>query len=362
MKASRGRLVAAAVAFVAALFSAPVVRAEEAVRVVIAGPKKDPIAARLEKELVALGFAPVAVGALPDCTGPAITSAVQNAGASAALCSNSGRVAVWTDDGHELKLRDTIVARDAHGAETMAMQAAVVMRATIAFREPEPVGPPPATAEPPPPSGGWEDFENEDRAPSKPKPLAARAPRLTFGAGASYLVSRGASLGGLSLHGSVGLHRYFSLSLHVDAPLNGTRATPMTTAAPADGSHVRIAPGLAGVGLEIPFTPPSAFVIPRLGANVGAAWVHATKTPGSLSDQFGEFLVTTEEVGDTIFAPAGWLSAAFSFHVGGPLRVVADGLVGATAGGIVIRNQGVPVTRYGVPLASVGLRAELVLP
>lgn len=362
MNGARGRFVAATLAVVAALFSARVAHAEDAVRVVIAGPKKDPIAARLEKELVALGFAPVAVGALPDCTGPAVTSAVQNAGASAALCSNGGRVAVWTDDGHELKLRDTIVARDAHGAETMAMQAAEVMRANIAFREPEPVVPPPAKAEPPPPSGGWEDFENEDRAPPKAKPLPPRAPLLTFSAGASYLVSRGGSLGGLSLHGSVGLHRYFSLALHVDAPLNGTRATPMTTAAPADGSHVRITPGLAGVGLEVPFAPTSSVVIPRLGASVGTAWVHATKTAGSLTDQFGAFLATTEELGGTTFAPAGWLSAAFSFHVGGPLRVVADGLVGATAGGIVIRNQRIPVTRYGVPLASVGLRAELVLP
>ena len=86
-------------AFAAAAFSlasSGVARADDAVRVVIAGPKKDPTATRLEKELVALGFAPVAVGAL-ECNDANVANAVQNAGASAALCSNSGRVAVWTD-------------------------------------------------------------------------------------------------------------------------------------------------------------------------------------------------------------------------------------------------------------------------
>lgn len=343
---------------------APAARADEAVRVVIAGPKKDPIAARLEKEVVALGFAPIAVGPLPDCAGPAVATTVENAGASAALCASNGRVAVWTNDGHELKLRDTIAANDVHAVDTTAMQAAEVMRANIAFREPEPVPAPPPEAPPPPspPTGGWEDFENQDRVVAKPKANPERAPLFAFGAGASYLMSRGASLGGLSLGGSVRIHPYFSLALHVDAPISGTRATPMTTASARDGSHVRVTPGLAGVGLEVPFTSPTSFVIPRLGANVGVVWVHATKTAGELRDELGSFVATTGETGGTTFAPAGWVSAAFSFRVGGPVRVVADGLFGTTTGSILISNQGTPVTRYGVPFASAGLRAELLLP
>jgi hypothetical protein len=352
-----------AVGIFAALMALPsVARADDAVRVVISGAKKDPLATRLEKELVALGFAPVAVGPLQDCGGTAIENAVKNAGASAALCSNSGKVAVWTDDGHELKLRDTVVARDAHAAETIAMQAAEVMRANIAFREPEPVIPPPEKAAAPGPTADWSDFDNEDHSGPKPKKKeeASRAALFTVSAGASYLMSSSAALSALSFHSSVRAHRYVSLTLHADVPVTGTRATPMTTTPVPDGSHVRVTPGIAGAGVEIPFTNANSVVQPRLGASVGVAWVYASKTAGALSDQLGSFISATEEVNDTIVAPAGWASAGFSFQLAGPLRLIADGLIGATAGGVTIRNQTHAIARWGLPLAAVGLRAELL--
>jgi hypothetical protein len=334
-------------------------RADDAIRVVIAGPKKDPIATRLEKELVALGYAPVAVGAL-ECTEANVANAVENAGASAALCSNHGRVAVWTDDGTSLKLRDTVVAKD----DTIALQATEVMRANIAFREPEPVPVDPAKPPPPPPpsTGAWDDFENEDRPVAPPKKSPPFAPLFTASAGASYLMGRAASLGGLSLDTSVRVHSRLSLVAHVDAPLSGTRAEPMSTVTPPDGSKVRVTPGIAGVGVVVPFTDASSIVVPRLGGSLGVAWIHATKTPGALRDQFGSLISTTKEVGDGTVAPAGWLSVAFSFRVAGPMRLVADGLLGSTAGGIAIRNQHVLISRWGVPFAAAGLRAEVMLP
>jgi hypothetical protein len=333
-------------------------QADDTVRVVIAGPKKDPIATRLEKELVALGYAPVAIGAV-ECTEANVANAVQNAGASAALCSHDGRVAVWTDDGTSLKLRDTVIAKD----DTIALQAAEVMRANIAFREPEPVPVDPAKPPPPPPtSGGWEDFENQDRPLPPPKEAPPYAPLFTASAGASYLMGRAASLGGLSLDASVRVHSHISLAAHVDAPLAGARAEPMSTVNAPDGSKVRVTPGIAGLGVEVPFTDASSVVVPRLGGSLGVAWIHATKTPGALRDQFGSLLATTKEVGDGTVAPAGWVSVAFSFRVAGPMRLVADGLLGATAGGIAIRNQHVLISRWGVPFASAGLRAEVMLP
>lgn len=356
------RLGAGLLAAMVALTAAKAASADEAVRVVIAGPKKDPIAARLEKELVALGFAPVAVGAV-ECRDANIVTAVQNAGASAALCSNNGRVAVWTDDGHELKLRDTVMAKDAHAAETIAMQAAEVMRANIAFREPEPVPPVPAPRPPEPaPTGGWDELENEDRAAPVRNETPRRAPLFTLSAGASYLMGQAASLGGLSLGASARVLPIGSITLHVDAPLSAARAEPMSTVSPSDGSKVRVAPGLAGIGFEVPFAPPSSFVIPRLGASLGIAWLRATKTSGLLRDQFGSFVSTTAESGDSIVAPAAFLSSGFSFRVAGPMRLVADGLIGATSGSIAIRNQGVLISRWGLPFGSVGLRAELLLP
>ena len=359
---ARSRRTLAAAALATSISLVGTANADEAVRVVIAGPKKDPIATRLEKELVALGYAPVAVGAL-ECTDANVASAVQNAGASAALCSNNGRVAVWTDDGTSLKLRDTVVAKDARAADTIAMQAAEVMRANIAFREPEPVPVDPAKPPPPPPSSeGWEDFDIQDRASAAPKPESPFAPLFTASAGASYLMSQAVSLPGLSVDASVRVHPHLSLAAHVDAPLAGAHAEPMETGAVPDGSKVRVTPGIAGVGVEVPFAEATSVVVPRLGGSVGVAWIHATKTPGALRDQFGSLLSTTQEVSDATVAPAGWLSVAFSFRVAGPMRLVADGLLGATAGRIAIRNQSVLVSRWGVPFAAAGLRAEVMLP
>lgn len=356
----KGRVFATALA--ASLTFAGLAHADDAVRVVIAGPKKDPLPARLEKELVALGFAPVAVGAL-DCSSANVVTAVQNAGASAALCASNGKVAVWTDDGSEVKLRDTVTAKDAHATDTIAMQAAEVMRANIAFREPEPVPVEPAKPTPPPLSTGeWDEFDNEDRPQPTPKLAAPLAPKLTMSAGASYLMGQAAALAGLSLGASIRVHSRFSLAAHVDAPLSGARAEPMSTVTPADGSKVRVTPGIAGVGIDVPFVEASSFVVPRLGASVGVAWIRASKTPGELRDRFGSFVAATQEVSDSTIAPAGWISTAFSFRVAGPMRVVADGLFGATAGGIAIRNQRTLISRWGVPFASAGVRAELMLP
>jgi hypothetical protein len=334
-----------------------IARADDAVRVVIAGGKKDPIALRLEKELVALGFAPIAVGAIPNCTDDAVETAVKNAGASAALCSSGQRVAVWTDDGNEVKLRDTVVAKD---SDTIAMQAAEVMRANIAFGEPEPEPAPPPTPAPAPATGSWDEFEDQDRPPPKPKEIVRNTAFLAVSAGASYLASSSASHGGFSAAASYGIHRYFSLAAHLDAPYEGTRATPMSTV--SDGSKVRMTPGIAGLGLEVPFVGPTSIVVPRVGAYAGVAWIYASKSEGQVNDQFGGAVSTTPASSDTIFAPAGWVSASFSFRLMGPLRAVVDGLVGSTAGGVLVRNQGQSIARWGVPFGSAGFRAEILLP
>lgn len=354
---------------------ANVARADDTVRVIIAGPKKDPIAARLEKELVALGYAPIAVGAMPDCTAPAVGDAVKNAGASAALCSNGERIAVWTDDGTDVKLRDSVQVKgngaSASGAssiDTVAMQAAEVMRANIAFREPEPVAP---EASPSPAmsdekwgndTGNWDDLLNEDRAMRRKKQSPPRAARFGAGVGASTLTGAGALVSGLSFGVSYGAHRSFSLNAQLELPLASTTARSLTSEVPRDHSPVRITPGLVGAGVEFPFLPPDAKVIPRLGIAGGAAWLHATKAPGSVADQFGNAASTTQETSATKAALAGWITGSLSFAIVGPMRASLNGLIGSTAGQIAVLNQGVPVAKWGTPIASFGARLELLLP
>ena len=47
-------------------------------------------------------------------------------------------------------------------------------------------------------------------------------------------------------------------------------------------------------------------------------------------------------------------------RVGGPFRLMVDGLFGTTANRLVVRDSGVHVAYWGQPMAALALRAELM--
>ncbi|MBX3228420.1 MAG: hypothetical protein KIT84_07195 [Labilithrix sp.] len=356
----RRRAIAVA-AFLAAAAIGGAARADdedETVRVVIAGPKRDAIAARLEKEVTALGFTPVAAGPLEGCARAAVIDAVANANASAALCSDGDQIGVWTpkNEGQPVELRDVVAAQEKgpHVHEQLATRAAEVMRANIALLEAPPEEPPPPPAplrsSPPPSTGDWDEFENADRP--VPPPFPQRTARFTASAGASTLVSSMPASRGLSLHAALGVHRALAITARVDAP------TGSALLEEAAGAEVRVAPGIAGFGAEMPLAGTRSRFIPRFGVGLGVAWLHASRTANPFPNGDGSIAGASA----TVVAPAGWASAGLSVGVYGPVRLVAEGLVGTAAGRLAVRDRGVVRGHWGTPLGGLALRVEVQLP
>ncbi len=336
-------------------------------RVVVAGPEDDLIAARVEKELTALGFEPVRVGALEGCARSAVIVAALDSNAIAATCSDGDQVGVWIADGASLRLRDVVVARadgtndneSDRGRETTAVRAAEVTRATIALREAE--EDPARTAPPPPPPvtttsttpGGWEKFDTSEPKPAPPPPTPRHAPRFYASAGASALMGVDASVGALSGQVGVGIHKRLSLAARIEYPFEAQRLV-------SSAGIVRVAPAFAGAGLELPLFTTSSFVIPRFGAGIGAAWMRVSKLPQDSFD-FGNLGAPVVESSDVVASPAGYLSAGVSMRVYGPMRLMVDGIFGTTLGRFVARDQGEEVAYWGQPLASLAARVEVML-
>jgi hypothetical protein len=341
-------------------------------RVVVAGPQEDVIAARVQKELTALGFEAVRVGALEGCARSAVIVAALDSDAIAAACSDGDQVGVWVADGTStLRLRDVVAAREDapanpkendRGRETIAVRAAEVTRATIALREAEedaaraapPASPSPATTT----SAPTEGWENLDRSEAKPeparKPIDRRTPRFNASVGASALMGIDATVGALSGQIAVGVFKRLSVAARIEYPFESQRLS-------SNVGLVHVSPAFAGAGLELPLFAPTSFIIPRFGAGVGAAWMRVEKRA---VDAF--FSNNASSIGpdssDTIASPAGYVSAGLSMRVFGPMRLMVDGLFGTTLGRFVARDQGEEVAYWGQPLAALALRAEVMLP
>ena len=108
----RRTAVAAATLALATTGSIASASAAPAHRVLVAGPDDDAIAARVQKELTALGFETLRVGALEGCARSAVVRAAQEESAIAAACSDGDQVGVWVTDGDTLRLKDVVVVRE----------------------------------------------------------------------------------------------------------------------------------------------------------------------------------------------------------------------------------------------------------
>jgi hypothetical protein len=328
------------------------------VKVLIAGPKKDPIAARLEKEMVALGFTPIDAGTLDDCAKKSVMEAVQSSEARAALCSDGTQVGVWTDDGNELKLRDVVAPQEKgpHVHDQVAMRAAEVARANIAFREPEP--PPPSALRPQPLMSGenWDEFEQQDRPPPVPPPKFVNRFSASFGVG--MMAGAHSTQNVFSGELAYGIHRRFSLTLRADLNAGETSNTYSAVATPTDQSDIHLRTGMAGAGIQVPLMPRNERFVPRVGASLGIAWLHATKEAGPIVDANGNTTGTATPTSDTVFAPAGWLSGGVSVGLVGPVRFDLDGLFGSAIGALTVREQGIALAQIGTPIFAFAGRLE----
>lgn len=354
--------------------AAPPAAGGRARRVVVAGPQEDGIASRVHKELTALGFEAIRVGALEGCARSAVIVAALDNDAIAAACSDGDQVGVWIADGSTLRLRDVVVAREDaelvpkqgsetandRGRETTAIRAAEVTRATIALREAEedaarenPPAPPPTT--PLPVDREWAALDRDEVKPP-PKAPERRTPMFTGSAGVSALMGVDATVGAVSGQVTVGVFEHLSIAARLELPFESRTLFTGTCCRSLD-----VSPGVAGAGLEFPLFRPSSFIIPRFGAGVGAAWLRVSRSSDSFVAASDGSPVLTPGGSDTVASPAGYVTAGLSMRVVGPMRLMVDGIFGTTLSRFVARDAGDQLAFWGQPLASLAFRAEVMV-
>ena len=333
--------------------------APEARRVVVAGSADDTIATRIQKELTALGFEPVRMGALDTCARSAVMIAARDSEAAAAMCSDGDQVGIWVADGGTLRLRDVVVVHEEGdpSRETTAVRAAEVMRATLAMRDADEGA---ASAAPPPPSPASpaEDHPPVDRdtserpAPSTPAPPSAnRAPTFLLSTGISGLFGVDASAAAFSAKTEIGLLRHLTAAARIEYPLGGAEL--------AGRDSLAVAPAFVGAGFGVPIAGPDAFIIPRVGAGVGFAWVDATRRAETMVF-LPSGLTETAEASDSVASFAFYADVGLSMRLYRALRLTADGVLGATSSRLVVRDRGVHAAYWGQPFGALSLRVELM--
>lgn len=325
--------------------------------VVVAGPQDDAIATRLQKELTALGYETVRLGALDTCARQAIITATNESSAIAATCSDGDQVGVWIVDSQgTLRLRDVVVAREEgeRARETTAVRAAEITRATLSLREAEDEAarrsPPPAQ-EPPPAPVKWETYDRGAGASKNPAaPVReGRAPLLVIGGGISSLLGVDATVIAFSGQVELRLLKNMALAARLEMPAESSTIS--------NAANIQVAPGLAGAGVDFPLRDPTSFIIPRFGGGVGGVWFRAQRPAGPNSRG-----VLLSEGSDTAASFAMYGDAALSMRIVGALRITVDGILGTTTSRLVARNEGQAIAYWGQPFGTLALRLELMFP
>jgi hypothetical protein len=322
-------------------------------RVVVAGPEHDPIASRMQKELVAMGFELSGIDDATGCSRSAVTAWVDENAATAVVCSDGTSVSVWIASGSGLRIAD--IVRSSHHVDAapdlLAVRAAEIARARLELPAGEPDGEvtiaiPVSTPQPD------ADMPPVRRRASRPRP-APWTPAVTIGAGTSVVVGADATSPALAVAASVRVFRSMAVAARAEVPF-----LPTSVAIPR--GTVRIFPTVVSVGPLFSLASADSLLVPRFGGGVGAVWLSSNASVSTTSTVAGGGSTSESTSGtDVIVSPMFYANAALSLRVVGPFRVVLDGLLGTTAHRMVVRDQGVHVAYWGQPFVALAARAEL---
>ena len=328
-------------------------------KVVVAGPEQDPIAGRLQKELVAMGFDPVRVDDAAACSRASIAGWIKETHAAGAACSNGSKVTVWVVGRAGVRVADVVTANDADGegaSDVVALRAAEVTRATLELPDGDEAAPPP-----PPPAPTWRSAPSTpavDVVQSRPTPKEPppRTPKVLFGAGVSGVLGADAKDPALDFALEFRVQRYFAIAARVDVPLQSTNIS-------TSHADFKIAPAVFASGLSFPLAGVDSVVVPRVGSGLGVVWLRSEATTNNIDPNTLNVPATFTPSASTnradIFSPLVYLNAALSVRIAGPFHIAVEGMLGTTTYRMVVRDQGVPVAYFGQPLATLAMRGEL---
>ena len=328
-------------------------------RVVVAAKEGDPVAVRLQKELVAMGFEPVRVDDAAGCSRAAIAAWVEEMHASGATCTDGSTVGVWVVGKSGLRLADTVSPREGDDAapDLLAVRAAETARASLELpgAEAADAALPPSK---PPPTWSKDSLSPEvdaglrrrDRAPAA-APLP-RTPTATLAAGASAVMGADVTAAAFDMELDIRLARYVALATRAAIVPGGATVS-------SGRSTVEVAPNVFGIGPIFALASQDSFAIPRLGGGVGLVWLRTspvTAQPSFSGDDQSSFGTRS----DSIVSPLAYANAAVSLRVSGPFRLAFDAMLGTTAHRMVVRTEGQHLAYWGQPFGALAFRAELL--
>jgi hypothetical protein len=331
-------------------------------RVVVLGSKSDPIAVRLQKELVAMGFDAGRVDGASECSYDAVAAWVDEMHAAGAACSNGASVAVWVVTRSGLRLADMVTPREGDDAapDLIAVRAAEITRATLELpsNDPPDAAPLPASASASKPPPTWTTdvpFPEIDGGLHRPNPVAVPAPRMnraTVAAGVSALMGADVTAAAFDMELDVRVVRSLGIATRM-------AVVPSAPTIAAGRRNVTVSPNLFGIGPLFALAPLESFVVPRLGAGVGFVWLRTNAAFANSGSEGNQGEIGSVLKSDSIVSPMFYANAAMSLRVTGPLRLAFDGMLGTTGHRMVVRSEGQHAAYWGQPFGSLAARVEL---
>lgn len=332
--------------------------AEAAPRVAVLGPSDSPVTLRLQRNVASMKLeaSPASVSL---CSRDVVERLSGELGAEQALCTDGDQIAVWAKDHGRLVLKDAIVVGDqgSRGQELAAARAVMALQApsdgsagpqgsvrAITFTvngNASTNGGAPTLEEAPP-------VKDTPAPPPRPAaPLPRNAPAFVLAVGPAVTASRDGGSFALEAKAALGVGRYVALVPWLQyVPANRSVERPAGTAS--------FRPTIFGLGFDVPVSPVTSTVVPRLGAGYGLLWMHVA--PDSA------VAPATEHSPEDLLAPLMYGTLALSVKMTSSTRIAAEGMLGTTSHDMIVRIAGNDAAHWGAPIASLGVHAEWVLP
>lgn len=349
----RNAFAALAVAGILLHGSAALAAPAQSRRVAILGPKDNALVPRLQRNFAdAPAFVSSAV--VDSCARAVVAKNLYDLDADVGICTDGDTVTVWKMEDESVQLVEAfpILHPDDRTLEVVAARATIVARrdeAGASAAEPVIVSPGGGTTAPIVETTTVANPEARDAPQAPPAPRAAErlAPRAVFGLGPMLLASKAGAAFAISAEAEIGVSRVVAI-----VPWLAT--VPVAQDVSNGFGSASYRPTIFGLGFGVPLRSNDKTFVPRVGAGYALLWLHSWPQSASPGATIGE--------SEDLWAPAMYGTVALSVGITKNLRAAAEGMLGTSTHHMIVRIAHEHVADWGVPIASLGARAEVVIP
>lgn len=322
-------------------------------KIAILGPERSAIAPRLQRNFADTSTK-LSSAIVSSCTRLSVAKQLYDLDADTAICTDGDVVSVWKMEDDYVHLVDAIPIL--HGDDRSIE--VIAARATISARDgAAPVDGSSTTIVAN--DAGRRDtavvMASATEAPGADKPLPNAslpperlAPRALFAMGPMLLASKPGGAFAMSVSAELGVSRVVTF-----IPWFATMPVAQSVSTANGSAYYR--PTLFGLGFGVPLRSHKQTLVPRLGAGYALIWMRVWPDQAKATG-------TTLGQSEDLWAPAMYMTAALSVGVTERFRIAGEGLLGTSTHNLIVRIARDNTASWGAPIASLGLRAELVLP